>query len=497
MKVALAAFTGVAALGAITLANPSVVHAQSSEYRQLQEFSGVLNHIRLNYVDSVAYTDLVPAAITGVLRSLDPHSRYLSAEDLEQLGAFDRGEIGSVGITLEEVGGEPTIVSLARAGPAIRSGLMPGDRLTMVNDTSVAGLDAEDLTLDLLGPPGTEIRLAVERGPRLEPEGYRVELVREIVENPSVSTTLMVDDSTGLVRLEVFGPDAAAAIRSAFQDLGEEGARRFILDLRGNPGGLLDQAAEVATEFLARNTVVFETRGRHRDMQETRRSERQGKLTSQRLVLLIDQNSASASEVLAGALQDHRRAMVVGRRSFGKALVQTDFPLRTGGVVRLTVGRVMTPSGRFIQRRFDDLAPEQYADLAGAGDEAGSRNGITPDYAVEPPPALPVWFSAAADRRLIEEVADSVAHTLPATSDAEPEWAAGPAEALAADVVEPFLLAARDRLEVAAEIDSELERRIGRILARRVAEVRWGPEAAERFELRTDPDVIEALEAFR
>ncbi|HEV8264337.1 MAG TPA: S41 family peptidase [Gemmatimonadales bacterium] len=497
---------------ALLVAYPPRLPAQGqrSAYEELQTFSGVLNHIRLNYPDSVSYSELVAAAIRGVLRALDPHSTYQSRVEWEKRSALERGELFSVGIALEEVDGVATVLAVARRGPAAKGGVLPGDRVLALNDTSVAGLDMPTLELRLAGEKGSKVRLRLERGPRLEPDTFSVALKRNSFEVRSVSTVRMVDSTTGFLRLEDFLGKASDEVHDGLKRLRAMRAQRVILDLRANPGGNVVYAVEIASEFFPRNTVIFRTKGRKRDVDTTYVTKRDGEFRDLPLIVLIDERSASAAEALAGSLQDHDRALLVGRRSFGKALMQTIFLLPTGDNVWLTVGRVLTPNGRFIQRRYRGIGYEQYISFAGktgagedtstifktdAGREVRGGGGIAPDVVVPIVAPLPVWWSAAADSGFDDAVSDSVAHTLAATAAAQKAWLHADAE-WRVKLVPPFLTRVRSRLGLAAQADSLLERRLARILAARVAEVRWGPDAREEFQVANDPTIRAAVDRF-
>lgn len=489
---------------------PLAAQTPRAAYEELQTFSGVLNHIRLNYPDSVTYSELVAAAIRGVLRSLDPHNSYISRVEWQKRNALERGELFTVGIMLEEVDGAATVLAVVPRSPAAKGGVLAGDRVLAMNDTSVAGLDMETLELRLAGDRGSRVRLRMERGPRLEPDTFSVTLKRNPFDVRSVSLVRMVDSITGYLRLEDFLGKAADEVHDGLKKLRGMRARRVILDLRSNPGGAVIDAVEIASEFLPRSTVVFRVRGRKRDVDTTFVTKRDGEFTEVPLIVLIDERSASAAEALAGSLQDHDRALLVGRRSFGKALMQSIFFLPSGDNVWLTVGRVVTPSGRFIQRRYHGIGYEQYLSFAGkSGAEedtavvfrtAGGRpvrggGGITPDVIVPVIAPLPVWWSAAADSGFDDAVSDSVAHTLPAAPAARAAWL-NAAPDWRAKLLPPFLSRVRSRLGIAAPADSLLESRIARILAARAAEVRWGAEARDEFLIRNDGVIRAAVEQF-
>lgn len=501
-RIAVAALVG--AVGPVAAQTPRAA------YEELQTFSGVLNHIRINYPDSVSYGALVAAAIRGVLRALDPHSFYVSRTELQKTGALERGEVVGIGLALEQVEGAATVLAVAPRSPAAKGGILPGDRLIALNDTAVAGLDMNTLGLRLAGEKGSKVRLRLERGSRLEPDTFSITLKRNSFEIRAVSIARMVDPVTGYVRLEEFTGNAAAQMQDALKKLRGQRARQVVLDLRGNPGGSVLDAVEIASEFFPKNTVVFRTRGRKRDVDTTFVTKRDGDFRQLPLVVLVDERSASASEALAGSLQDHDRALLVGRRTFGKALMQTIFFLPSGDNVWLTVGRVETPSGRSIQRRYSGLGYEQYLSFAGrsgaeedtaavvytdGGRPVRGGGGIMPDVIVPIIAPLPVWWSAAADSGFDDAVADSVAHTLAASAAARTAWLSASGE-WRAKLLPPFLSRVRSKLHVAAPTDSLLAGRLARILATRVAEVRWGQDAREEFLIRNDPTIRVAVEQF-
>jgi carboxyl-terminal processing protease len=481
-----------------------------SNYEELQTFSGVLNHIRINYVDTVQYGQLVRAAIEGVLRSLDPHSRFQARGDVERAAALERGELGVIGIALEDVDGASTVLSVLRDGPAERKGVAPGDRLVMVDDSSVAGLDVAALQLRLAGKAGSRVRLTFERGPRLEPRRYEVTIKRDELKERSVGLDRMLDSVTGYVWLAQFGADAPDELEKAINRLRRARAKRLVLDLRGNPGGVVQASVEIASLFLPRHTLVFRTRGRKSQVDEDYVTKKDGRFADLPLVVLVDEMSASASEALAGSLQDHDRALLVGHRTFGKALMQAPFILPAGDVVWLTIGRVLTPGGRFIQRRYRGVRVEQYYGLAGKtgaeedttpvfrtdnGREVRGGGGIRPDVETPPRVTLPAWHAVAADSGFEEAVADSVAYTLPATADARTAWFVA-RERWNTDLLERFLARVRARLGVPAEPDTAQASALRWRLAARVAEVRWGRDARDELLLMNDPEVRLAVAQF-
>lgn len=488
---------------------PASAPAQTSSYEELQRFSAVLSHIRANYPDSVGYNGLVRAAIDGMLRSLDPHSWFASREDYEKLSALDRGELAVTGIIFEFADGVPTVLSYAKKSPAEKAGVLPGDRILKVDGVPVIGLTSRSIALRLAGKKGSTVAVGLERGPRLEPDTFSVKLKRVFLDSRSVSVVRMVGPETGYVRLDEFGSAGADEVRKAVRQLRSAKARQLILDLRGNPGGIVTEAVDLAAEFLPANTIVFTTRGRKKVLNEEYRTRKRGEFVEMPLIVLVDEGSASAAEALAGSLQDHDRALIVGRRSFGKALMQTGF-IVPSGFVQLTVGHVLTPSGRFIQRRYRGIAIEQYLAFAGtAGDGSDTMavfrtgrgravrggGGIAPDLAVAGAAAAPAWWSVASDSGYDDAVADSVAHTLGADAGARAQWITA-AQEWEARLLPPFLDRVRTRLGIAARPDSAAGSALARRLAARAAFVRWPPDAGADLMLASDPDVRAAIEAF-
>lgn len=496
-------------VAAVIAAAPLAGQTQRSAYEELQTFSGVLNHIRLNYPDSVGYTDLVAAAIRGVLRSLDPHSSYLSRVEWERLSALERGELYTVGMAVAEVEGAITVLGVAPKSPAAKGGILPGDRIRTLNDTVVVGLDLRTIELRLAGEKGSKVRLRMERGSRFEPDSFHVTLKRGEIEQHAVSRVRKLDANTGYFRLDEFTSEASEEVHDALRRLKGDKAQQVILDLRGNPGGSVDAAVEIASEFLPKGAVVFRTKGRKRDVDTTYMTKRDGPFRAVPLIVLINEGSASASEALAGSLQDHDRALIMGRRSFGKALMQTTFFLPHGDAISLTIGYVLTPNGRFIQRRYRGIGYAQYRSLAGktgaeedtttvfrtnAGRPVRGGGGIAPDIAVPLPAAPPVWIGAASDSGYLTAVADSAAATLDASPAGQAAWVTAPDQWRR--LVPPFLARVRSGLGITAQVDSAGEQWISRLLAARAAEVRWGADAYDEFVVRTDPTVQLAVASF-
>lgn len=496
------------AAGLLALSLGAAPLAAQSSYEQMQTFSSLMNQIRTSYVDSVTYAGLISAAVDGVLSSLDPHSRFVSRANAEKEFAYQSGTLAGTGIVFDEVDGALAVLSVLSKSPGAKAGVSAGDRLLTVNDTSVGGLTSYEVSRRLLGDKGKKVRLVFERGSRLEPDTVVVQLKYDFIDVKAVSMTRMVDATTGYLRLGGFELKSADETESALKNLRGKGMKRLVLDLRGNPGGYMNELADIASLFLAKGVLLYEVQGRKVIGESKILTTKNGDFRELPMMVLIDEGSASASEALAGALQDHDRALILGRRSFGKALMQRVFPVPPqGDVVWLTVGRVATPSGRIIQRAYHGLKAEQYYSLGGtAGDAQDTTKlyyttnkrpvrgggGINPDVAYPRPQEMPRWWAVASDSGWIEAVADSIAATLPKDQAAAGGWLNSP-EQWQAGMVQPMLKRAHERLKITGDPDATQQARMGRILAWRATEVRYGPEAAEQFLIQHDGILAAAM----
>ena len=499
----------IALLAVAATLSPHPARAQASTYELLQTFSDLLNQIRVNYVDSVTTQHLVRGAIEGMLNSLDPHSYYLPHERAARLQAWDEGKLGTTGILVETVEGATTVAAVLAGSPAERAHVSPGDRIVAVNDTAVAGLGAKEVQSRLVGERGSKVRLTLERGPRQEPDSVSVTLRNENLQAHSVTRERTLAGGIGYVQLGEFGANAGRELRDAIDRVASgPDARRVILDLRGNPGGLISGAFDVLSLFLDKGQMAFRTIGRHPDANSAYPITRDGRYHDARLVVLIDGSSASASEAVAGSLQDHDRAVLMGRRSFGKALVQTSFLVQPSlDVVMLTIAHVVTPSGRIIQRSYSGLSVGQYetfagksgapADTATAYRTDGGRlvrggGGIVPDSELPAPASVPVWFLSAADSGFDDAVSDSVAQAMPRDSAARAAWVGEPSQ-WPARLLLPLRQRVQTRLHVPALADSARDVRIARAMAARVAGEKWGEAARVDLLVASDPDIAAAV----
>jgi carboxyl-terminal processing protease len=359
---------------------------ESSVYEQLDLFGDIFERIRSQYVEEVPTDKLVTAAINGMLTSLDPHSSYLSAKDFEDMRVQTRGEFGGLGIEVTQEDGFIKVISPMDGTPADKAGILAGDYITHVNGESVLGLVLDEAVERMRGPIGSEIIITVVR--QGTPEPFDVSIIRDTIKLTAVRGRVV--GNTMVLRITTFNDQTTSglteALKKGIEELGgQDKMDGLVIDLRNNPGGLLNEAISVSDAFLEKGEIVS-TRGRNPGSGE-RYNARTGDLVNGKpIVILINGGSASASEIVAGALQDHRRAIVVGTKSFGKGSVQTLIPLRGDGAMRLTTSRYYTPSGRSIQAL-----------------------GISPDIVVNQPPPKPV----------VEGEADAPASAVRSRSEAD------------------------------------------------------------------------------
>ena len=400
-KFLMAAATGTLASVLITTQVAAPLLAQESTkttnvYQQLDLFGDIFERIRAQYVEEVDEGDLIEAAINGMLTSLDPHSSYLSPEDAEGMKVQTSGEFGGLGIEVTQEEGCVKVVSPIDGTPADEAGVESGDFITHVDGESLLGLTLDEAVEMMRGPVGSEIVITVAREGEDEP--LEISIIRDTIKLTAVRSR--VEGTSVVLRVTTFNrqtsPNLASGIKEQIEEAGGmDKVNGFILDLRNNPGGLLTEAIAVSDAFLESGEIVS-TRGRNPEDGE-RYNATAGDLTGGKpIVVLINGGSASASEIVAGALQDHRRAIVVGTKSFGKGSVQTVMPLRGEGAMRLTTARYYTPSGRSIQalgvspdivveqpRRKPDAETEEEQTKFEARTEADLRGSLNNDSLTE------------------------------------------------------------------------------------------------------------------
>ncbi len=335
-------------------------------------FKEVLSYVDRDYVDSVNTEGLADYAMTQMLERLDPHSVYIPAQEREQNDAFLQGDFDGVGIEFNLFRDTMTVVAPLGGGAAEQAGLQPGDQVLRVDGQSVSGARFTNarITQLLRGPRGTTVALEVRRPRQGRPFGLA--LVRSRVPNSSIDAAYLIDERTGYIKVSRFAANTYDEFRAALADLRSQGMGRLVLDLRGNPGGYLDRATRVADEFVAGSRKIVSVDGKGETYDSQVYAHVPGGFEEGPLVVLVDEGSASAAEVLAGALQDHDRALLVGRRTFGKGLVQQPIALSDGGELRLTIARYYTPSGRSIQKPYGSSRAEYRREL----DERAARGEL-------------------------------------------------------------------------------------------------------------------------
>ncbi len=342
-------FLAALALGvAVGSFNSNKVFAVVRSYDHLETFADVLTLIESDYVEEVAPNKLIEGAIDGMLRSLDPHSSYMTAEMFKEMQVETEGEFGGLGIEITMQDGWLTIVTPMEETPAWKVGLKPGDKIIKVEGAPTHEMSLMDAVRLMRGKRGTPVTLTIVREGFEEPREFTI--IRDIIHVTSVKS-LMLPDNYGYVRLRSFSKDTGQEMRAAIEELKKQGMKGLILDLRNNPGGLLNQAVEVSEYFLKKGELVVYTKGRMPNQNMRFTAKNPSGDDDYPLVVLVNQGSASASEIVAGALQDLKRAIVIGVTSFGKGSVQTIIPLRGDAGLRLTTARYYTPSGRQIQGR--------------------------------------------------------------------------------------------------------------------------------------------------
>ncbi len=372
-------------------------HAEATQF--LKVFGDVFERVRSEYVDPVSDKEVLENAINGMLTGLDPHSSYMNAKAFKDMQVQTKGEFGGLGLEVTEDKGLIKVVSPIDDTPAFRAGIKAGDIITALDGKTVLGLSLNDAVDHMRGPPNSKITLTIKREGSDAP--LQIGVVREIIKIQVVKAR-MEPDNIGYVRLSQFTEKADAGIRDAVKTLTSQAGgplHGLILDLRNDPGGLLDQAIAVSSSFIEQGEIVS-TRARHPD--DSQRWDARGNdiLSGAPLVVLINGGSASASEIVAGALQDHRRAVLLGTRSFGKGSVQTVIPLPGGGAMRLTTARYYTPSGRSIQ-----------------------ATGIVPDVKVEESRTDPTSFGLEREadyNHILSNSGGTPATTLPPRTDLPP-----------------------------------------------------------------------------
>ncbi len=330
-----------------------------NSYEKLKVFSEILSLVESNYVEEVNSEELIEGAIKGMVKSLDPHTSYLPPKSYKDMLVDTSGKFGGLGIEISLKNGILTVVSPIDDTPAFKAGIQAGDKIIKIEDESTLDMTLNDAVNRLRGERGAAIKITIFRESLEAPKEYTI--VRDIIKVRSVVSKLYRDD-VGYIKIRNFSKSTSNDLDNALEDLEKKGITKLVLDVRNNPGGLLNQAVEVTDRFLDRENLIVYTKGRTDDQNMRFTTHEKGKRVSYPMIILVNGGSASASEIVAGALQDLGRAVILGTATFGKGSVQTIIPLTDGSALRLTTARYYTPSGRVIQ-----------------------ENGIEPDIIVEMP----------------------------------------------------------------------------------------------------------------
>ncbi|MDD2519559.1 MAG: S41 family peptidase [Kiritimatiellae bacterium] len=382
----------VAAVLAVNLAVGARLHTQEaaaaeaqadqdSPYPMYELFSKVVEQVRTHYVeaDQSTYEELVEGALKGMLQSLDPHSQFMDKEAFKAMREETAGQFGGLGITIGIKDTMLTVIAPMEGTPAFRAGLLSGDKIMEIDGDPTEGISLEDAVKKLRGEPGTKVVIKVFR-PKIQLL-KEFELERAVINVPSIKDARMLDGGIGYVRMLQFGESTADDLQAALDTLEEQGARALVLDLRSNPGGLLTAAVEVAQKFLRRGDLVVFTRGRDNRMERSYRARARDTFPRVPMAVLINGFSASASEIVAGALQDNQRAILVGEKSFGKGSVQSVLPQDGGTAIRLTTAKYYTPSERVIHDNGIEpdivvpMSAENWRNILLARNKAEEKNG--------------------------------------------------------------------------------------------------------------------------
>ena len=472
-------------------------------------FGRVLALVEDEYIGETDSKELVNDAIRGMLQQLDPHSNYLDEEAFAEMRDEQRGKFSGLGIQINKRGPDYplTIIAPIDGTPADRAGLQSGDVISEINGEPTLELTVNGAVRKLKGPKGTSVTITIKRPGPSEP--FEVTIERDDIPVESIRVAHMLDGGVGLIRVANFTSTTAKELDTAIAELSEQGMTKLLIDLRGNPGGLLDQAVQVAERLIPSGELIVYTRGRIRGSKADYVAKRNVERWEQSLVLLVDGSSASASEIVAGAVQDHDRGLIVGETTFGKGLVQRVIPLRQGGgALAVTTAKYYTPKGRLIQRDYSDFEqyymtrPEaaigengevipdpdnQEVFLTEGGRKMYGGGGIRPDYIVESPNP-PVLIYRLVRESLLFDFSVNYTHE---HEDLERGFAVDEA------MLEGFrdFLVAREFEYDAGEFEEATEFFSVRIKAQ-IGRLRWGAEEESRILAASDPQVQKALEVF-
>jgi carboxyl-terminal processing protease len=523
MRIFSRAIVGTLLLGLITPqlraqqgAPDSSVLRKRTTYEDLQMFSQVLNQIRVNHPDSVDSHELLMAAIEGMVHAADPHSFVIPRVRLAPAreAALRDGKLFPIPVEFEYRSGAPIVSSVASGTAATRQDILPGDELVAVDGKPVVAESADELNVMLAGDKGSSTVLSFER---LRSDGTLARLDRsvkreKIGESSAVPAVFMLDEAAaiGYVRISSFMNEKVSDdLHDALGKLEAKGMKRLILDLRDNGGGSVAEAAHVAGEFLPKGAIVYTSEGRKSAETDTGRVSRSFWRSERRypIVLLVNAGTASASELVAGALQDHDRALIVGHTTFGKSLLMRGFPMADGSIIELVVGHVRTPCGRIVQRQYHGVSLHDYYRLAGADRDTASRpscktdggrkvyggGGIYPDIRLPDAPAAPDWLARASEDDLLLKWTGGWVTANAASLTSLDALAANPSLP-PAGIADFRAFATKNGITIPA--DSATDAMLQRVLVRTVAGTKWGDEGYYRLAAITSSEMAAARGAF-
>ena len=338
------------------------INGQNKAQMNAQKMGTTLYLIENFYTDTVNLDKITDDAIVAVLKELDPHSAYIPRKDVEKANEQLVGSFDGIGVTFQLIRDTITVISPVPGGPSDKLGILAGDKIIKIDGEDSYGkkVNSEYVQKHLRGKKGTKVTVSIQRGN--DPELMDFEIIRDKIPLNSINAYFMLDKKVGYIKLDRFAQESTKEFKAAMESLKQQGMKSLILDLRSNTGGYLNTAIELVDQFLKAGNLIVYTEGTHSERQEWKSTD-DGMYTEGKLVVLIDEGSASASEILSGAVQDHDRGIVIGRRSFGKGLVQRPFNLPDGAQIRLTTARYHTPTGRCIQRPYEEGSEEYYKEM--------------------------------------------------------------------------------------------------------------------------------------
>ena len=353
----------------------------------VQKLNDVLTYTQKYYIEEVDTPKLVEAAIKGITDELDPHSFYISAKDFESVEESFRGDFEGIGIEFQIVNDTITVVSPITGGPSESLGILPGDRIVKIESEACIGFTNDQVREKLRGKAGSKVKVSISRIG--VPELIEYEITRDKIPIYSVDASLMLKDKTGYVSVSRFSETTLDELNEALNKLKQQGMTQLILDLRGNPGGYLSQAVEMADLFIEGEKKIVYTEGRRKDANEEYFASKPSPFEATPLIVIINHGSASASEIVSGAIQDWDRGLIIGETSFGKGLVQRQFTLPDNSAIRLTISKYFTPSGRSIQRDYSDK--KKYEEYYASMDDTGTKEGENLNHNAEQDTTKPVF----------------------------------------------------------------------------------------------------------